>query len=172
VGQKWIVHVEEVRYGTVEVIDQDGVPDADKAQDWATLEYLILQRARVLHGADRVRWTPWERTLSSPITPERDERERNRAAKPIYPTAPHSGETTQATSSDTAPNITAAINGGADLITDTLNLGDRDLDLVGLVANAILTRLENPAASFQDVVKASYSVTPDEIRNEWWGGWA
>lgn len=38
-GQRWIVHVEEIRYGTV-VVDQDHVPDAAKARDWTTLEHL------------------------------------------------------------------------------------------------------------------------------------
>lgn len=67
----------------------------------------------------------------------------------------------------TRDRVSDAVNAGADIIRDALNLNDRDGDLLNLVVNAALTRLDQPDADFDDVVDANYTETPDQVRG-WW----
>jgi hypothetical protein len=64
-------------------------------------------------------------------------------------------------------HVTKAINEGADVIRDALDLGERDNDLLNLVINAAVTCMERPGSTFDDVVTANYAETPDEVRT-WW----
>jgi hypothetical protein len=64
-------------------------------------------------------------------------------------------------------HVFEGVNAGASLFRDALNLGDRDDDLLILVVNTALTRLDQPDEDFDDVVNANYTDTPSEVR-EWW----
>lgn len=68
----------------------------------------------------------------------------------------------------TSEMVSDAANGGADLIIDSLNFGELESDAINLVVSAIMTCLDHPAATFEDVAEENYSDTADEIRN-WWG---
>jgi len=71
----------------------------------------------------------------------------------------------------TSADIEKALVIAENLLVQELDLGERDVDLIGLLQNSLLTALENPDASFDDVVGSHYSETPSEIR-EWWSGWS
>lgn len=71
----------------------------------------------------------------------------------------------------TLANVEKALVTAEDLLVQELDLGERDVDLIGLLQNAVLTALDDPAAPFNDVIRAHYSETSDEIR-EWWSGWS
>lgn len=68
-------------------------------------------------------------------------------------------------------DIEKALVTAEDLLVEALNLGERDVDLIGLLQNAVLSALENPGTSFSAMVGTHYSETPDEIL-DWWGGWS
>ncbi|MGW7434701.1 hypothetical protein [Streptomyces sp. NPDC054849] len=64
--------------------------------------------------------------------------------------------------------LTTAANGGADLVLDGLDLGDRDRDLINLVVNAIVTVAEDPQVDDLDsVIETNYDESPEDVRN-WW----
>lgn len=63
--------------------------------------------------------------------------------------------------------VSEAVNEGADTILDALDLGERDRDLVNLAVNAGLECLDRPGATFEEVVEANFTESPDEIRG-WW----
>jgi hypothetical protein len=67
----------------------------------------------------------------------------------------------------TPEQVATAVNAGADVVKDALDVGERDTDLINLVVNAALVCLKQPEADFDDVVKANYTETPDEVRG-WW----
>jgi hypothetical protein len=58
----------------------------------------------------------------------------------------------------TKDEVYAAVNAGADLVlSDDLELDDgRDWSLVNLAANAMLSLLENPEMSLDDVIRANW----------------
>ncbi|MCS0601121.1 hypothetical protein NX794_07735 [Streptomyces sp. LP11] len=68
----------------------------------------------------------------------------------------------------TLEQLTDAANGGADLVLDGLDLGDRDRDLINLVVNAIVTVGEDPLVDDLDtVIETQYETSPEEVRS-WW----
>lgn len=67
----------------------------------------------------------------------------------------------------TRDRITTAVNAGADLVMDNLELGDRDRDLLNLVVNAALSLLDAPAMTLDDVIEENYETSPSELRG-WW----
>ncbi|MBD0739824.1 hypothetical protein [Streptomyces sp. CBMA29] len=71
----------------------------------------------------------------------------------------------------TRDQVSEAVNGGADLVIGALSLGEQDSDAVNLVANAIMTRLENPDADFSTVIADNYASTEEEVRS-WWSDWS
>jgi hypothetical protein len=75
------------------------------------------------------------------------------------------------TQTHTPSDIEKALVAAEDLLVQELDLGERDVDLIGLLQNAVVSALEDPATSFNDVIRTHYSETPDEIR-EWWSGWS
>ncbi|WKK22999.1 hypothetical protein QZH56_30315 [Streptomyces olivoreticuli] len=70
----------------------------------------------------------------------------------------------------TREQISHAINGGADLVTDGLGNGEHDTDLISLVVNAALSLLDDPGLSLDDVMERNYEGGAEEVRS-WWG-WA
>ncbi|WP_329289528.1 hypothetical protein [Streptomyces pseudovenezuelae] len=62
--------------------------------------------------------------------------------------------------------VSQALNDGADVISDQLG-GETEHDYGNLVVNAALTRLEDPDATFEDVVERNYDESPAQVR-EWW----
>jgi hypothetical protein len=75
------------------------------------------------------------------------------------------------TQTHTLANVEKALVTAEDLLVQGLDLGERDVDLIGLLQNAVLTALEDSATSLDDVIRTHYSETPDQIR-EWWSGWS
>lgn len=71
----------------------------------------------------------------------------------------------------TRNQVSEAVNAGADLVTSDIGDGERDTDLVNLVVNAIMTVLDSPDVSLDDVIESNYSVSPEEVRS-WWSGWS
>lgn len=63
--------------------------------------------------------------------------------------------------------ISRAVNDGAKLVRDALCLGERGQDLLKLVVNAVLTRLGDPKADFDDVIDESYDEDSDTVRASW-----
>ncbi|KPC89288.1 hypothetical protein [Streptomyces sp. STCH 565 A] len=65
-------------------------------------------------------------------------------------------------------DIRFAVNQGADLVQEGLDLGDRDSDLINLVVNAIVTVAEDPDVDGLDtVIETQYGESPEEVRG-WW----
>ncbi|MFJ6183747.1 hypothetical protein [Streptomyces sp. NPDC092295] len=68
--------------------------------------------------------------------------------------------------------VDLALNAGADLVIDGLDLGERDGDLKGLIISAVLTVLDAPRVDdLDEVLRRNYTTPPEEVR-DWWGGWA
>ncbi|MGW8769007.1 hypothetical protein ACWGN5_41815 [Streptomyces sp. NPDC055815] len=68
----------------------------------------------------------------------------------------------------TGNEIRRAVNDAADLINEKLNLDEPESDIVNLCVNASITLMENPKASFEQVVTQNYGITVEEIMG-WWG---
>ena len=64
-----------------------------------------------------------------------------------------------------------ASHAAADLVTDALQLGERDSDLVRLIVHGTVLLQENPYATFADVVRAAHDTTEAELRR-WWTNWS
>ncbi|WP_125738137.1 hypothetical protein [Amycolatopsis sp. WAC 04197] len=67
----------------------------------------------------------------------------------------------------TREQVKQAVNDGRDLVDRELRLADSDDDLLDLVVNAILTRLDNPEVDFDGVVEECYLASPATVRS-WW----
>lgn len=67
--------------------------------------------------------------------------------------------------------VSEAVNAGADLVRDDLDVDGRDVDLINLIVNAALTLLDEPGLSLDDVIKRCYDTEPAEVRG-WWSGWS
>ncbi|MBD0689635.1 hypothetical protein [Streptomyces sp. CBMA123] len=67
--------------------------------------------------------------------------------------------------------VSKAILDAADLVIEELNGGERDTDLLSVVVNAALTILDDPDASFRQIVEECYSIEEAELRS-WWTNWA
>ncbi|MDJ0345565.1 hypothetical protein QMK19_34015 [Streptomyces sp. H10-C2] len=62
-----------------------------------------------------------------------------------------------------------AVNEGADVVNDSLGLGEPESDAINLAVNAAIACLEKPGTSFEEMIESNYSDdTTDEIRS-WWG---
>lgn len=64
----------------------------------------------------------------------------------------------------TREQISRAVNAGAELVVAALLLGERDEDLIDLVVNAALSKLDNPEVDLDAVVHEHYSEDP----RGWW----
>ncbi|EHR52353.1 hypothetical protein SacmaDRAFT_4160 [Saccharomonospora marina XMU15] len=71
----------------------------------------------------------------------------------------------------TRDQVSRAVNDGADLVIDEVATRDRDDDLINLVVNAALTRLDNPTADLDQVITECYDTEPSEVRS-WWSDWS
>ncbi|WP_406192426.1 hypothetical protein OH733_05280 [Streptomyces griseus] len=67
----------------------------------------------------------------------------------------------------TRPQIEAALDRGVGIVTDALDLGEPYTDAIGLALSAQLHAFRHPQATFDEVVKASYTDTPEVVRG-WW----
>ncbi|MEV0443867.1 hypothetical protein AB0I84_02000 [Streptomyces spectabilis] len=69
----------------------------------------------------------------------------------------------------TLDRVEDLVNYGADIVLDGLDLGDRDSDLLGLAVVSMmhLLREDKSGAELDDVIRAHYESTPDEVR-DWW----
>lgn len=65
--------------------------------------------------------------------------------------------------------LSTALNSSADMLERELLLGERDQDLINLMVNATLARLDDPAVPFEDMVSENFSL-PREVRG-WWSSW-
>ncbi|MFJ7901870.1 hypothetical protein ACIQ6V_15500 [Streptomyces sp. NPDC096198] len=70
----------------------------------------------------------------------------------------------------TREDIANAVNNGADLVGDELG-SERDTDLLNMVVNAVLTLLDNPHYTLDEVITECYDEDPEEVRS-WWTGWS
>lgn len=70
----------------------------------------------------------------------------------------------------TREDISNAVNNGVDLVADELAGGERDMDLMNMVVNAVMTLLENPNYTLDEVIEECYGEDPEEVRS-WWSGW-
>lgn len=79
----------------------------------------------------------------------------------------------------TKDEIHNAVNAGVDLVGDELTnggLGERDTDLLNIAAKAILSLLDNPGMSLDDVLdenwgdeeEGSRQIPPREYIRKWW----
>ncbi|MFC4859286.1 hypothetical protein [Actinophytocola glycyrrhizae] len=66
--------------------------------------------------------------------------------------------------------LATALNSGADMLERELELGDRDQDLINLMVNATLARLDDPTVSFDDMIGDNFDTLPHEVRG-WWSSW-
>ncbi|MEU2366190.1 hypothetical protein ABZ616_36520 [Streptomyces noursei] len=69
----------------------------------------------------------------------------------------------------TREDISNAVNNGVDLVNDELG-SERDTDLMNIVVNAVMTLLENPHYTLDEVIQECYDEDPEEVRS-WWTGW-
>ncbi|MEU3690520.1 hypothetical protein [Streptomyces narbonensis] len=69
----------------------------------------------------------------------------------------------------TLERVERLVNEGADIVLTELDLGDRDRDLLGLVvcASIHLLREGRDSAHLDEVIRAQYEASPDEVR-DWW----
>lgn len=65
----------------------------------------------------------------------------------------------------TREQVSTAVNAAADLVRDSLDLSDRDGDLVNLIVNAALTLLDEPGLSLDDAIRLCYETDPAEVRD-------
>ncbi|MEH6373672.1 hypothetical protein V7793_04830 [Streptomyces sp. KLMMK] len=70
----------------------------------------------------------------------------------------------------TREDISNAVNNGVDLVVDELTGSERDSDLMNMVVNAVMTLLENPHYTLDEVITECYDEDPEEVRS-WWSGW-
>ncbi|MEV8022470.1 hypothetical protein AB0O76_40495 [Streptomyces sp. NPDC086554] len=70
----------------------------------------------------------------------------------------------------TREDISNAVNNGADLVADELTGSERDTDLMNMVVNAVMTLLDNPHYTLDEVITECYDEDPEEVRS-WWSGW-
>ncbi|OZM70738.1 hypothetical protein CFN78_24040 [Amycolatopsis antarctica] len=87
--------------------------------------------------------------------------------EPDRTSAPQDSETPRFT----RDQVSRAVNDGADLVIDEVTTSDRDDDLINLVVNAALTRLNNPTADLEQVVTECYDTGPSDVRS-WWSNWS
>jgi hypothetical protein len=84
----------------------------------------------------------------------------------------------------TREQVEKAVNAGADLVLDDDQIGgsDRDRDLVNLVCNAILSLLDEPGLTLDEVIERNWdgeeadgdepAKTAVEVVRGWWGDWS
>jgi hypothetical protein len=65
----------------------------------------------------------------------------------------------------TRADVAVVVNAGVDMVVDELSQRERDTDLLNLVVNTVLTRLDNPEASLDDVIEKNYD---GEDPRTWW----
>ncbi|MGK5627023.1 hypothetical protein [Streptomyces sp. URMC 123] len=70
----------------------------------------------------------------------------------------------------TREDISKAVNSGVDLVADELAKSERDTDLMNMVVNAVMTLLDNPHYTLDEVIQECYDEDPEEVR-AWWAGW-
>lgn len=73
----------------------------------------------------------------------------------------------------TRDQVSTAVNAGADLVRDELELGDRDCDLLNVAVCAMLTVLDDPSADLDKVIAQNWELGEGtENPRDWWGGWS
>ena len=60
----------------------------------------------------------------------------------------------------TRDQISRAVNDGADLVSDTLSLGELETDLINLVVNAAMAKLDSPDIDFDTMVEENFDGDP------------
>lgn len=67
----------------------------------------------------------------------------------------------------TRDQVSRAVNDGADLVSDALSLGESETDLINLIVNAALSKLDNPDVDFDTMIEENFDSDP----RTWWD-WA
>jgi uncharacterized protein (DUF1778 family) len=72
----------------------------------------------------------------------------------------------------TSDDVNDATDAAADMLIEELRLGERDTDLLRLVAAAAAGKLANPDITLDDVASSAYDgVTAEQMRG-WWTSWS
>jgi hypothetical protein len=64
-----------------------------------------------------------------------------------------------------------ALVAAENLLVNALDLGERDVDLIGLFQNAMATIRNNPEATFNQVIADHYTESAETVRG-WWSRWS
>jgi hypothetical protein len=67
----------------------------------------------------------------------------------------------------TRDQVSRAVNDGADLVSEALSLGELETDLINLIVNAALSKLDNPDVDFDTMIEENFDGDP----RTWWD-WA
>lgn len=70
----------------------------------------------------------------------------------------------------TGEDIRTAVNAAADMINEEMNIRESESDIINLGVNVSITLMENPHATFEEVVSENYDISVEEILGWWdWG---
>ncbi|MFE4497107.1 hypothetical protein ACFRKD_32145 [Streptomyces niveus] len=69
----------------------------------------------------------------------------------------------------TLDQVHDAVNEGADIVNDSLGLGEPETDAINLAVNGALACLEKPGITFEEMVDRNYGEDTVEDIRSWWG---
>lgn len=70
----------------------------------------------------------------------------------------------------TSDQVSVAVNAAAKTVLADLGLGEREEDLLDLVAELTVSKLERPSATLDESIEENTERSPSEVR-AWWGNW-
>ncbi|MGW6557670.1 hypothetical protein [Streptomyces hydrogenans] len=65
-------------------------------------------------------------------------------------------------------DVRSVIESAIEMITEELNFGECEADIMGLLENASMDLLENPEITFKEIISKNYGISSQEI-STWWG---
>lgn len=64
----------------------------------------------------------------------------------------------------TRNRVCRAVNDGADLVSDSLSLGGLETDLLNVMVNAVIAKLDDPDVDFDTMIEENFEGDP----RDWW----